>query len=67
MKLYAIQATITRELEGGWQSTRQLPTFYLNPRVQGILSPARAVEIARDLIDPFGQYDTSITAVEVDA
>lgn len=67
MKLYAIQATITRELKGGWQSTRSLPTFYLHPRVQGITGPDHAAKIARDIVDPLDQHDVSVTAVEVDA
>lgn len=67
--MYAIQATIT--LVGDWRTdefeeTRQVPTFYLDERVQGILSADHAVQIAQSIIDPFGHASkTSITAVQV--
>ena len=58
--MYAIAATVTRE-DG---SVRSLPTFFLDRNVQGILTTAHAEKIAREVIDPFGQYaDQMITAV----
>lgn len=34
-------------------TTRQLPTFFLDPDVQGIMNAKHAERIVRDLIDPF--------------
>lgn len=47
--MWSIQATVTTEVDG-WKVTRQVPTFYLNPRVQGIVSQDHAVSIARDIL-----------------
>lgn len=67
--MYAIQATMTvREKNqfGGWTETRQLPTFYLDPNVQGIISEEHAADIARgmfQLMNATAEYH--ITAVKV--
>lgn len=64
--MYAISATQTRyrEDEHGriWVSERQVPTFYLDENVQGIVDEDHAVRIAEDILRP-GNY--SITAVKV--
>jgi hypothetical protein len=66
--VYAVSATLTTSREGG-TSTRGIPTFYLDARVQGILSEESARAVARSIIDPLGQFDRpsrgilSITAV----
>jgi hypothetical protein len=66
--MWAIQARLIRfhgqELEGA----RDLPTFYLDERVQGILTEAHAVEVARTIIDPYSltaEDDVCITAVRM--
>lgn len=64
--LYAITANIARE-ENGWSSSRQVPTFYLDENVQGILSIAHAVQVARDIIDPYNEHSVSVCAVRVHA
>jgi hypothetical protein len=46
---YAVTATLTRETAGGWEATRQLPTFYLDSDTQGIVSREHAERIAREL------------------
>lgn len=55
MKLYQVQGTITRtETDPDaqrWASTRQIPTFYLNSDVQGILSADHARRVALDVVD----------------
>lgn len=61
--MYAVTATITRQ-KGEWQSTRQIPTFYLDPNVQGIVSDDHAARIVQDIINPYGDPDTAI-AVKV--
>lgn len=51
MRMWAVQANIEhRGPGGGWSGSRQLPTFYLHPSVQGTLTEGQAVEVARDLI-----------------
>lgn len=64
---YAITATLSVKgtVREDWSRTRQVPTFFLDPRVQGIVSEDHAKRIALDIIDPFGQYDVSVTAVMV--
>ena len=52
---YAVRASITRNVDG-WTSVHHLPTFYLDSNVQGLVSEAHAAEVARSLLDPFGQY-----------
>jgi hypothetical protein len=34
----------------GWTSTRNLPTFYLDPRTQGIVSEDHAARIAHRML-----------------
>lgn len=51
--MYAITATVTRE-QNGWTCTRQVPTFYLDERAQGITDSEHAYRIAREIIDPLG-------------
>ena len=50
MQLYGVQGTVTLSMEGGWQTTRQLPTFYLSADVQGITSADHAERIARRML-----------------
>lgn len=61
---YCIQATVTKT-EGDTSTTTQIPTFYLNADVQGILNDAQAVRVAQRIIDPFGDYVVSISAGKV--
>lgn len=51
MKLYAVQAHVAWSNSDGTSGSRQLPTFYLHPAVQGILSAEHAALVAGDLID----------------
>lgn len=63
MNIYAITACVERETDGG-KSMRQIPTFYLHPNVQGIVSEQHACEIAYSIIDPFGDIaQVHVTAV----
>jgi hypothetical protein len=48
---WQIQGTISHDREG-WRCNQQIPTFYLNPDIQGIVSPEHALVIARSIIDP---------------
>jgi hypothetical protein len=49
MRLYSVQGTITRTVDG-WTSTRQIPMFYLNSDVQGILTEEGAKRVADDIV-----------------
>jgi hypothetical protein len=66
---YQVQGTITRNRHG-WDSTRQIPTFYLDGRVQGILSVEHARDVARDIVDtiagPSTPGETVTTALHVE-
>lgn len=73
--MYAITAQINRTgvdkskaFPEGWESSRQVPTFYLDERVQGIMSAAHAEDIARSILLPWGSppdMTAAITAVRV--
>lgn len=56
MTTYAIHCQVKTHLTDRWggeySGSRGLPTFYLDSRVQGIVSKAHAVSIARDVINP---------------
>jgi len=63
MKMYAVQARVVSN-DG---RTRSLPTFYLHPNVQGIVSETHAETVALMTIDPFGQFaETYVSIAEVD-
>jgi hypothetical protein len=63
--MYSITATVTERTPEGWDRTRQVPTFYLDPRVQGIVSAAHAERIALDILDPFNRGGWFVTAFAV--
>lgn len=73
--MYAISAIInrtgvhaTRTDPKGWESSRVVPTFYLDERTQGITSEAHAARIALDVVLPLGEspdMTATITAVRV--
>jgi len=50
--MYCIQATIVQHTPQG-DFERSLPTFYLDPTVQGITNARHARQIAADIVDPF--------------
>ena len=64
MSDYVVQATVSTDHQGWWAS-RVLPTFLLDPVVQGITGPEHATRIAREIIDPWHEYDCTITATAV--
>lgn len=59
VSLYAIHAMRNRITEQG-SINEQLPTFYLDPRVQGIISATHAEAIAHDILGNDHYY--SVTA-----
>ena len=58
---YAVTATVTRRV-GRYTSTTQVPTFYLDERVQGIMDDADAERVARTVINPAGLPDLAVNA-----
>lgn len=63
--LYAITAQVMTTGEHGETGSRQVPTFYLDSGVQGILTVEHANEIAKGIIDPMGTLTVSIHAEPV--
>lgn len=50
-RLWAVQAQVRVNLERqGWSMARQVPTFYLDPTVQGITGPDTARAVAEDIL-----------------
>lgn len=64
--MYAVMAIIGRKIPDGSWPLRQVPTFYLDESVQGIVSAEHAEQIAREVIDPFRQYEVHVTVALVD-
>lgn len=49
-KMYAVQVNVEWRSPSGVSGSRQLPTFYLHPNVQGITSGPQAAHVARLLV-----------------
>ncbi len=65
MALYIIAATVTVESRDGWRTAYQMPSFYLDSRIQGIVDDAHAERIARTMLMQGRNPQT--TAVSVSA
>lgn len=48
--IYAIDAHVTYRTPDGWAGSRDLPTFYLHPNVQGITGTEHAERIALGML-----------------
>lgn len=71
--MWAVQAQlITSEMNVGldgslneWTGTRTYPTFYLDERVQGIVSPAHCIQLAEMILDPMNELNLSIIVEKI--
>lgn len=70
-KWWIIQGTVRYTTErsetfGDVKTTILVPTFFLDPHVQGITNHSEAVQVARSIINPTGNDDleVSVTATE---
>ena len=65
--MYAITATAYRRTADGWTVASQVPTFYLNANVQGIVDEAHAKSIALVVLGAGVTDDVTfhVTAVRV--
>lgn len=61
---YAISATVCTARDH-YQTSRQVPTFYLDARVQGLISEGHARRVALDVIDPTGTLRESHAVIDV--
>jgi uncharacterized protein YabE (DUF348 family) len=52
---WIVQATVTIGA-----ATTQIPTFYLNADVQGIMDEEGCKKVARDIVDPFHEASVSV-------
>jgi hypothetical protein len=50
--MYAVTATRRIKTDDGYTRIQQVPTFYLNPDVQGIVDEKHAGDIALDILGP---------------
>lgn len=55
--LWQITAQIEVDAENGWTGSRQVPTFLLDPDVQGITGREHAVRIAEEILSTAGAPD----------
>lgn len=61
MKMYCCQPQVTDTIDPYSSKTSQVPTFYLHPNVQGIVSVQHASNIVRDICNPTGDEDIAVT------
>lgn len=66
MTLWRVTAQVTR-VQDGWQSSRQVPTFYLDSDLQGITGAEHAIRVAQEVIDPYAELAVHATVQEADA
>ena len=59
--LYVVSATIVKR-SGLSSLTRQIPTFYLDSSVQGIMSTEQAKKIAHEIINPMNDPSIEVHA-----
>ena len=52
MKMYSVQATLTWTTWAGSCRSVQVPTFSLDPKVQGIVSVEHAERIVLEMLNP---------------
>lgn len=64
--MYAISATVETQ-DGKYSGMRQIPTFYLDENVQGILDETGATKIALNVLSAMGTNSATfhITAVKL--
>ncbi|TXH09339.1 MAG: hypothetical protein E6R04_08285 [Spirochaetes bacterium] len=61
VRLWAVQAQVEVHLEReGWSMSRQVPTFYLDPSVQGITGPESARAVAEDIFRTLSGDDEDV-------
>ena len=67
-RYWAVSAAVERYKDDGeWIATRQVPTFYLHPWVQGTLTEDQAKHVAQKVVDPFDDARAvHITVTKVD-
>jgi hypothetical protein len=67
VRLWQITAQVEVNLPSGYTSSRQVPTFYLDPSVQGILNAEGAVKVAEDILSTAGPVDEPFVVLHVTA
>jgi hypothetical protein len=61
VRMWAVQAQVSTFLEReGWSLSRQVPTFYLDPSVQGITGPEGARAVAEDILHTMAGDDEGV-------
>lgn len=68
--LYLINATLTHHTTDkngiGWKNVKQIPTFFLHPDIQGIMTPKHAEQVAREIILPIQlQFESAEISMDV--
>lgn len=53
---WAVVCHVTSVSDEGWSRTREVPTFYLDPRVQGCITAEAARRVATEIVRPFPDY-----------
>lgn len=64
--MWMIQATMSRHFDSGWETSRQLPTFFLSEDILGILDENSARDHAEFLLESINlqaEYSISVRRV----
>ena len=64
--MWMIQVAMSERVEGEWEDSRQLPTFFLSEDILGILDENSAKNHAKFLlksINPLAEYSISVRRV----
>jgi hypothetical protein len=60
MKMYSVQAMMSWATGKRYCRTVQIPTFYLDPKVQGIVSVEHAERIVQGMLNPMKKPHVTI-------
>lgn len=66
--LYVVAAQVVIRTDDGWDSSRQVPTFLLDPVIQGIVSADHAARIGLSILTtmlPYGPHHIDSIHVSV--
>lgn len=61
--LYAIQAQVVWTNKKGWKTSRQIPTFFLDSDIQGIVNAEHAEEIAVKMLEYTKEFKAHVVVI----
>lgn len=65
--IYAITANVTWTAKNGYHTSRQVPTFFLDSDIQGIVDCEHAEQIAKRMLEYTSDFIAHVAVSEVQA